>query len=238
MSQYKISVSKIAEFHNMLTGQYGVNQASFIDYMMGIKEKTYKQSKGDLIHAYIEDKLTGSNKSEYVIHQAALDGITIDPLTEYEEGFFTEYASMFKGIKVECEKWLLYECEFGEDKLFVSGRVDLRLPSMIRDIKTSGNAYSFNYRHYNESPQWKLYCMIEGVNIFVYDHFQLQKKRIIHTEDAKEFEPIIGDEMNDLVRRLLRFCKLHGLEKYIRYDEVDKAKSMVQINNQKTLTTQ
>lgn len=176
MTALNISVSKLTSFDDFLHGRWNQeDDTRLVEYLTGRGEKTYQQTAGDAVHAFIENPFVAvhddpeDDASGVTIAGFHLSGPVRHACLAYRFGL--PEPMLF-------EQWLpIKKVRIKGYEINLRSRVDIVTPSAIRDIKTTDS--SFDYDRYADSYQWRYYLWLGqsfGLDTFCYDVFQWREK--------------------------------------------------------------
>lgn len=193
---YKIKPSLLESYRLIRDGEFEKDINEFHDQIKGIFKPTDKMQFGTLVHHYLE---TGNpEKGELKLFDKEVE--QLHELRNESKAFMNEVRFTFN---LDC--------------FLVSCAIDRVSGLMGEEIKTGSRYYGVDF--YENSVQWKLYCMGLNLHIFKYTHIQYNSVRPYNFNiNRPEFFPYPGmyGEVLMLCHNFLEYCRLNELEKYIK----------------------
>jgi len=216
-----ISVSKLESFRKYLDevkmrDKILVQQQDLIDEIMGKKIYKPAMGRGTAYHSLVE-----MNKDVTKLEA----GYSVKIRDEEKPHFFTEEvaqpALQFRADHLHMiqEVNLHKDIQVREHTVRVRGRADVLEGMEGRDIKTSEHDLDIDF--YMDSFQWRLYCWMEGLRAFHYEHFKLtlgendQVEKVTYSHCSFAPLPFRDQEVRQLIYRFVEFAETHNLLSYL-----------------------
>lgn len=191
---YKISPSLLDKFSSIRAGLFDKPVEELIAYIKGEGITTDQMQFGTKVHKYFE---TG----ESLLHPKEIE--QLKPFYELNKNYPKE-------IRARVELF---------PEIIISFVADQLIGNIVHEFKTGERFWGVDL--YDNSPQWKVYCLGFESPMVVYHHFQYTRyaNNDYASFNYSRFSFMAYSGMKDEIKRLIDdfidFVQLNNLEKYI-----------------------
>lgn len=183
-------------------GMFNKTEEEVINDIKGVRRYNAQMSIGSLIHGFLDNGET----------QLIVDG----KLYSLRQEEIDQLEPLRRSLKL-CTREMKF-IEPLDDQIIISGRADSVYGLIGNEVKTGKRFYGYDF--YENSIQWKLYCLQMNLQLFTYIHIQILTTYQPHKFEIQDFElfpyPGMREEVLSDCYDFIRFCEIHNLISYLK----------------------